>query len=58
MIKPINLNDESIQAPDWLPSGDTVAESSWISSYFTDFKKRLFNLLGFEFRHLPCSLVF
>ena len=31
-------------------------DESWASAYTVDFRKRLLNLLGFEFRHLPCSL--
>ena len=41
---------------------DVVAEESpendeaWASAYSVDFRKRLINLLGFEFKNLPCSL--
>jgi len=35
-----------------------LEESTWISAYFLDFKKRLLNLLGYEFRSLSCSLAF
>jgi len=35
-----------------------AAEPTWVSSYFLDFKKRLLNLFGFEFRQLSCSLAF
>lgn len=35
-----------------------IEESTWVSSYYLDFKKRLLNLFGFEFRHLSCSLAF
>ena len=45
MIKPINVEEN-----------DNLQEQSWVSSYYTDFKKRMLNLLGFEFRALPCSL--
>jgi len=31
-------------------------EDSWASPYTVDFRKRLINLLGYEFRSLPCSL--
>jgi tRNA(Met) C34 N-acetyltransferase TmcA len=31
-------------------------EDSWTSPYTVDFRKRLLNLLGYEFRSLPCSL--
>jgi len=44
-----------------MPIGEAtlpIEESSWISTYYLDFKKRLLNLLGFEFRQLPCSLAF
>lgn len=66
MIKPINLNVSSISVPESITqlmpkdvsSSLPVEESTWISSYFLDFKKRLLNLLGYEFRVLPCSLAF
>lgn len=61
MIRPINLSDESVQLsikPQTVGSGDSIEESSWVSSYYLDFKKRLTNLFGFEFRSLPCSLAF
>jgi len=35
-----------------------LEESTWISAYFLDFKKRLTSLLGYEFRSLSCSLAF
>lgn len=47
MIKPINVEE-----------GEDVQEKSWVSSYYTDFKKRMLNLLGYEFRALPCSMAF
>ena len=34
----------------------TDNEDSWASPYTVDFRKRLVNLLGYEFRSLPCSL--
>lgn len=37
---------------------EEIQEFSWISAYYSDFKKRLLNLLGFEFRSLSCSLAF
>lgn len=35
-----------------------IEEKTWLGSYFLDFKKRMLNLLGYEFRSLPCSLAF
>jgi N-acetyltransferase 10 len=35
---------------------DEENDDSWLSSYTTDFRKRLINLLSYEFRTLPCSL--
>jgi len=67
MLRPININDSSVQIPDSIKqnmpqmSGTTplpLEESTWVSSYYLDFKKRLLNLFGFEFRDLPCSLAF
>lgn len=67
MVKPINLSDSSISVPETMMqlipkhTGDSevpIEESTWISSYFIDFKKRLLSLFGYEFRHLPCSLAF
>ena len=66
MIRPINLNDDSVQVPDWLiqekglsfETVEEIQEHSWIASYFHDFKRRLQSLLGFEFRAMPCSLAF
>ena len=31
-------------------------ESSWALPYTQDFRKRMLNLLGFEFRNMGCSL--
>lgn len=67
MVRPINLNDSAITVPDSLKqqvsliTGATplpIEETTWISSYYLDFRKRLQNLLGYEFRQLPCSLAF
>lgn len=69
MIRPINLDDEQIQVPDTIKKmikiqSETgqddvpIEESTWVSSYYLDFKKRLLNLFGYEFRHLSCSLAF
>jgi N-acetyltransferase 10 len=67
MVKPINLNDSTVSVPETIiqlipniTDGQDVPteESTWLSSYFLDFKKRMLNLLGFEFRQLPCSLAF
>jgi len=64
MIRPINLDDEAVKVPDSMKAAGVaddslpVEETSWISSYYLDFKKRLLNLFGFEFRELPCSLAF
>ena len=35
-----------------------MEEHSWITPYFTDFKKRMVNLFGYDFKELPCSLAF
>ena len=66
MIRPINLDDSTVEIPqsikDQIPQSvgenDNLAETTWISSYYLDFKKRLLNLLGYEFRKMPCSLAF
>lgn len=65
MIRPINIDDNSVEIPqsmkELIPSGsnnENLAESTWVSSYYLDFKKRLLNLLGYEFRKMPCSLAF
>lgn len=71
MLRPINLNDDSVKIPDTIKKmiksvaqSDAeqdelpLEESSWVSSYYLDFKKRLLNLFGYEFRHLSCSLAF
>jgi len=47
MIKPINVDQV-----------ESIEEQTWVSSYYTDFKKRMLNLFGYEFRALPCSLAF
>jgi N-acetyltransferase 10 len=59
MIRPINLSEGTVQLS-IKPStaGDSIEDASWVSSYFLDFKKRLINLFGYEFRNLPCSLAF
>jgi N-acetyltransferase 10 len=49
MVKPINCAQNEVHS---------IEEETWVSSYFLDFKKRMLNLLGFEFRALPCSLAF
>lgn len=59
MIRPINQEDHSIELPDQIKKyaeESTEAEESWASAYTVDFRKRLLNLLGYEFRSLPCSL--
>jgi len=73
MLRPINLNDEQVQVPDSIKKLRTnqadidiaegnnlqmIEESTWVSSYFLDFKKRLLNLFGYDFRHMFCSLAF
>ena len=39
-----------------LLDADTDSEDSWASAYTVDFRKRLLNLLGYEFKTLSCSL--
>ena len=59
MIRPINVSDNSIEMPEQIKKfalESTEADESWASAYTVDFRKRLLNLLGFEFRALPCSL--
>ena len=68
MVRPINVNDSAIAVPETIRSlvpmnvsaseNRPIEETTWISSYYLDFKKRLQNLMGYEFRHLPCSLAF
>lgn len=66
MIRPINLNDETIQQPiatlkqskDKVMDATNFGETTWVSSYFVDFKRRMLNLLGYDFRHLSCALAF
>ena len=40
----------------YIIDAETDAEESWASAYTVDFRKRLMNLLGFEFKTLQCSL--
>jgi hypothetical protein len=59
MIRPINQQDHSIDLPEQIKKfamESTEPDESWASAYTVDFRKRLLNLLGFEFRALPCSL--
>ncbi len=59
MIRPMNQQDQSVELPEQIKKyaqQSTEAEESWASAYTVDFRKRLINLLGFEFRTLPCSL--
>jgi len=66
MVRPINVDDDQVQLPQEIkqlvPSTATeeapLEDSTWVRSYFVDFKKRLLSLFGFEFRQLPCSLAF
>ena len=73
MLRPINLDDDQIQVPEDMwprglspgegrtasdPQAAPLEESTWIRAYFLDFKKRLLNLLGFEFRYMSCGLAF
>ena len=63
MVRPINLNDDSLIQNNITQQTDIanlifLQEKSWLSSYFLDFKKRLLNLLGYDFRALSCSLAF
>lgn len=62
MVRPINLSENEIFDTLVMPGTeidlDFLQEKSWLSSYYLDFKKRLLNLLGFEFRSMSCSLGF
>ena len=67
MLRPINLNDDSIQQPittlkqtsgKMVPDASNFGETTWVSSYFVDFKRRMLSLLGYDFRHLSCALGF
>lgn len=51
MIKPLALLDEVVRAENEL-------SNDWVQTYYGDFKRRMLNLLGYDFRHLSCSLVF
>lgn len=56
MIRPINVQDSSIILPESILAEGVDNEEAWASAYTVDFRKRLLNLLGFEFKNLPCSL--
>lgn len=67
MLRPINLNDDTIQQPIAMlnqtagaikPDASNFGETTWVSSYFVDFKRRMLSLLGYDFRHLSCALGF
>jgi len=62
MVRPINLSENEIFDTLVMPGTEIdlnfLQEKSWLSSYYLDFKKRLLNLLGFEFRSMSCSLGF
>jgi len=45
MIRPLNFQEDDV-------------EDTWIKTYYSDFKKRLLNLLGYEFRAMTCNLAF
>ena len=49
MIKP--MENQEVQLPGGLGA-------DWLSSYTTDFRKRMMSLLGFEFRNLYCGLAY
>jgi N-acetyltransferase 10 len=49
MIKP--MENQEVQLPGGLGA-------DWLSSYTTDFRKRMMSLLGFEFRNLSCGLAY
>jgi len=51
MLRPINVEGET-------EAGMALEEATWVKTYYTDFKKRLLNLFGYEFRALTCSLAF
>lgn len=57
MVRPIN--HDTVELPDqmkkYIEEGEDK-EAAWASPYTVDFRKRLVNLLGYEFRHLPCAL--
>jgi N-acetyltransferase 10 len=57
MLRPINTS--TVALPEQIQKyadEDDQDEESWARVYTVDFRKRLQNLLGFEFRHLPCAL--
>ena len=39
-----------------IDANEADGEDSWASAYTVDFRKRMLNLLGFEFRHLHSTL--
>ena len=59
MLRPLNSvgDDNAVTLPETiLKYADNLSEESWASAYTTDFRKRMLNLLGYEFHKLPCSL--
>lgn len=52
MIKTAENDDDNLNEQ------QALEDTTWVSSYYVDFKKRLLNLFGYEFRHLSCSLAF
>jgi N-acetyltransferase 10 len=41
-----------------LPSTFRSESQNWLEAYTDDFRKRMLNLLGFDFRKLHCALAF
>jgi N-acetyltransferase 10 len=59
MLRPIKTGDQSVELPEQIKkfaAEGADLEEQWASAYTVDFRKRLINLLGYEFRQLPCAL--
>lgn len=54
MIRPLNHLQE-VSLP---KTFKVLSDASWLDAYTQDFRKRMINLLGFDFRKLHCALAF
>ena len=54
MIRPLNHLQE-VSLP---KTFKVLSDASWLDAYTLDFRKRMINLLGFDFRKLHCALAF
>lgn len=56
LIKPLKKDDIHIGQQPAIEESKDEGENGWANPYTNDFRRRFMSLLGFEFRHMPCTL--